>query len=1762
MMAVILVLMALFVLSTPYLLGIGRADRESQRVFDRTAARLALDDAARHARARLDATHSAVDSTPYWDSEAELMVDNALDPDFINANNSRGVMWDLETRDLSGMIDLGSASPGVIANLIGQHTWLAQAIAPDDSSLGTVSTRGFPESGFLWVEGERMAYLAREGSSFEKLARDLFSEDATAGAAQAEPPCDFSEPKGHGAGAPVLGLAAVALSEWRIQTSDGKFRIPADHAQVASAFEDSLSMAVEPAAFAELAASSTPFGMVGAGRRWQRGVRLVDSVLGGEDCVLKVDDATYFNPGTTIEISSEHYTELALVRFVRGNQLVLQSMLKGSYETYGAVVRPLARRPVNVNTASPEVLRALFLGLKLQYQNARITDREADQLVEVVIDSRPFTGFEDFLGRVVLPAAGAAKRKSGRGGDSDVWTSTGANGFIDSEDAEALYRNGLNANDRKLEFSTMPFAFSSRGVFEMSLRSSINAKSGVERASLDRSQTEVVVPQKELLKLWARQEDFDEELRLTREASHWATGPNATSRSDQSSSPPSRFAAHVGTLEPDQLEGELQSSFASRDDEGWAQLWSMRSDDEPTTNYHDRNVEHLDDESSDLEGLDFTRGGAFATTTYDEEVRFSGAQGDLLQPFSFSMWMKPKGRSVGALYFDLSDSQYLDSDRISVIEEAADMVVRVIDPAGDHGDSELVEQTEVRVPIEHFPLDTWTHLAIDVRGSRPDQVTVFVDGMERGETNGLTRLTSQLGEAQTTIQVESTDGFGALGERCVVRIGDEIIEAEVMSETELLATPNVVGTTAGMGGRAARERERWLADGSAQLNEGAGKDRSHPDQSAVQLFGYSLPLRSEAPNGSTKFTAGIGAFAVAEVSAVGGGDEQLGDRIMVQGPFGPVSVGTGWRGPSSDAKSLFLRRADNVEGSDDSFLSAFNPTGGFALVVQREYSISVSNAPYEDRTADSDTVLLGGVELIRYSGISGNQLMLSGRGSSVLNSFTQGPLSQGKDDSRAFIVKYVMGWDVSGGDPNFQIESHVFVVPLSLPAQGVGAGSNLFVVPDPGIPEFAQITRLDSDRAATEWICYDEITAGFGSMPPQFIRHNATILDRVRNLLVPVKGIINLTGFVPDPPDPPDVQVPPDTGDGPAPADDGLFDDGTEADTTPGGGGFPVGIFSAPLQLSSTSAVPAASPSSSIEPFAQLAPAPALNIVAEPANAVTSMASADTQNDPSYWSGDLGFAEDDDFPLTRAVRSELNFRGVMGTSSHAHPVGTEVLPVFRIWRGLEDMGTPGAGDRARLMFEHAGSAGEPVTVHRAYLPGDRYPTYGWEPAALTTNPGGVSTQIYQERTLSGAFTQQVFVAMEQQIDVLLPPSDNPSTGGPITPPSKREMREVTRLVKFPTGELPRVVESIAIGGDYRGPSKGGLPDAVVDELEFGVTRFGRGLGSDGARGAAMVLVEEMGQGAATIELSVNRIRDARGLVVTLRSPLKEISPDGGLVRIGEEILAYQSLNTATGSISIAPEGRGMLGSEEQPHRVGETVSFLSQLRVTSLLGGIGASDGEVALANLKGWPSRGTLLIGEELLHFTRSEDLDGPGVVGMPSASEAAGAQDGRGGALFRGRYGTTASAHDGGAPVVLFPTRYLDGWADRADAPELAYFGFVASQPSAFWKTIFFEEREANHSGVRLGMLVRASSDVAWDADPARTANLWEFDAASIEGQRLKLGAQSDELEWRIFARYEPGAIDWVTGLSHGWKSSPELRFTGAEFVAPRIVLSEEQQ
>ncbi len=1689
LLVVLLVLIALLVLAAPFLLMARNADRASTELSDRAQARLALDSAARHARLQLGESHSGLDQTPYFDSLEEVAVDNRFDPAFLDASDEKGLMWDVDRQDVAGEIDLGSAPPQMIANLMGVSTRFARAIKPDEKELPLASTAGLEPAGVVWSNGELVRYgKIAEGALAEPVRGVLGPADASQWRGGPLPPSV------HDAGAPVIDQRAFAPALWRIATADGEIRAldSKERLREAGAFAlaAALSKSTDPRAAARKALSEDAlrplfrYGSVQGGVRggpvWQHPVRLASAVQGGQDGILRVDIARWLNPGSTVQISDGASTELALVQEVRrSGEIVLDRVLVNDYQPYLAVVRVLARRPVNLNTACPPVLEAVFANLQLVGRNSRITRDEAQKLAQLVVESRPFEGFEDFLRRVVLPAAGVEKLPNDAPVVPPILAGlSGEGGFIDPDDALALYTNGLNANDAGLLYSTMPYSFVTRDTYDLELRATVDAPSGAERFSLVREEADLVVPQREVLELWARQEDFEEALRLDLEAPWWMTAPSATSRWDNGSAPPSRLWAHMGTAEGQAyLPGVTDTSafkdrespptaehvFASREEAGWIQLWPSRVS-EASQRLKDR-VLHFDHETRNPEGR-YLPDQVVSRATDDKQVGWTGMAGSpLLRPLSLSMWVKPRAIADGLL-LDIGGTSH-DTDRVSLRLDGPDLVLRVISAGGDHPDTPQKEWGEARFAVAKgqspgLPVDVWSHVEVDVRGNRPDQISLLVNGLAHGvRTPGLTRLTAAIPQNAAILPVESAEGFPA---SCTVRLGNELVEVTV-DNGQLRAARQEIGAFAGFGGRIARDRFASQTTDSLDVPAAlAQTTTAHPAGTAVELAGYSLPLVSDVPAGQGTLGAAIGPFRVGRLAGVAraNGAPFPGDDISFAGLLGSYPVGTGMEGgPNSQVGALVLECADAPNVAPADFMPAFSTTGGYAMVVQ----VVKDNDPTNNKT-DVGTQF-GGIEIIRYSGYQGTTLLMAARGvDQELPDLRNLPANLGAKigGRRAFVANFTSWW-VSD---NQVMQWRCYVIPISL---GVAGADGLRAT----VPEarkdrsrVLQVTHVQ-DAEKTEWVRYDHQDAS-----GQFVRDDPEALRTVYDRII------------------------------------------------------------SPIDLSPHQGTAiAAGPGSEMLVVATRPPPPA-------------------QSYGSQWLPEIGKSENEtqgrSFFFSSCVSDTLQFRGVLGTYSHQHPAGTLVLPVFNVELGSIDSGRPGRLDAAFLIgavFDHLGW---PVHVHRAHIPANNLGARQWKQPDLQTLTAVSAGELVSAQKIF--LRDSIFVGLQARA----PEPMRPGTVDPSGATNINDTRAITRLCCFPSGERPRMVSRMAVGGGFDGQQSGAVPSAVVDEIVFGDAQFGRKAPGDAdtLAGASFVLNTEVAEEQLQIQVLPKALRTARGDYGLNYEFLGETPQDAGLLRIGEEILCYDHRDPTTGDIAVAPGGRGLLGTRPQPHHTTEPVTFLEHHAVTFLAGGLAAGDATISVASTEDFPPDGTVLIGSELIHYTHIRDA----ALEMPRASSVPGKMDHKGDGLFRGRYGTLAAGHAQGEPVILFPFRYWDRWQSRADAPELSYFTLSIDQPSAYWGSCFFF-KDDTESG-QIGILEKTDPEAPWDADPETDKRLHLYWKGDVEGKPIPIGRQSDRIDWRVFVKYAPGAFDLKTGLGHGWKETPRLTRFGAFYFGPGMVLS----
>lgn len=1748
LVVVLVVLLILLVLATPFLLMARNADSASNELADRVDVHLALDTAGRHVRAQLADTHPAVDRTPFWDELAEIDARNTFDPAFFNANDANGTMWDCAVEDLAARIDLNSCPPQVVANLAGISKRFDQVLEPDQKKLKLNSTTGLEPKGYLWANGELIRYGKLEENHAVQLVRGVLGppeKEAWRGGPH--------EAIAHDPGEPVIDQRAFAPAQWRLASDDGRLRNYAalEELREAGAFQlASITEAktetpadLDAALLEPLLRCVSVYSGVGAGAVWQHATRISTQIVGGRDGKLRVESNRWINCGSTVRITDGVNTELAIVQSVRfgSGEVILDKVLVNDYQPNRAELSVLARRPVNVNTASEEVLTALLTNLQIVGRNARVLRDEAQRLARVLVVSRPIEGFEDLLKRVLLPVAGV--EKIGPDAGEVPAELLAAQGLLNQDKLVAIYTNAQNANDGTLAYSTMPFCFTTRDVYALELRAAVNAPSGVERASRVRDEVAVVAPQRELLRLWARQEDFDESLRLSSEAPGWSTGPNATSRYDYNATPPSRVWANLGTFDGvPYLPGFTDTSafndlsttptaervFASREQTAWTQLWPSRRDE---LGRRKGRVLHFDHETRDPEGR-YLPDEVIVRATDDPLVQWtdkvgtgsSGASGSvpLCRPLSFEMWVKPRTLGVDRL-LDLGGTAH-ETDRVSLSLDAQDLILQVLDGAGDHPDTTFKEAGEARFALAKgdgpgLPLDVWSHIAIDVRGNRPSQIDLRVNGMAYGVRRpGLTRLTGGIQTSGGSIPVESTEGFP---ERCTVRIGNELVEVTVQNGG-MSASHQATGRYAGFGGRTARTRYN-STDTTAAATFPSNSDApaalaaiatNHGAGTTVELYGYSAPVATRVPTGHAALPSDLGTWRVARAVGVVGTPQPQGMPIEATFLGFPFEVGLGiTRG--TPFTGLVLGCPDDVNRPVAETMKAFHSEGGYAAIIQFTLG-GIQPAPGQPP--------VGGIEIVRYSGWSDNVLNIvqRGIGPSVLRALSDDPSGNlatlglmdlsAANYERSFVVMFTglfLNNPVAGlVSFNAYRDASVFVVPISLSVPG---STQTDYDTDVAQTHVAQITELDAAEK-TEWVRYDDFLPGSGTGGGHLVRSRPQALWELYDIL---------TNPHPLPP------LNPNGGPG-----------------QPGGGGGPSqpGGMAAPLVAAP--APPAAAPAA---PAAQYSP---------------------------NWEPRRGRNQNVDYPISDAAASVFQFRGVMGTFAQPHVRGVEILPVFGVVENGLSGGRPGAQDAAFLFTHESDHLGWPVRVHRSHLvsPLTKFVTWkqtgpnppaGNEPTQADAPnyglPGGANqpTGTYAQPASLRSYN---WVALEKRVQEPIAPGTVPTSNNQG---AVYDTREIARLVCYPSGELPRRVSSVAIGGAYdRRP--GEVPAAIVDELTFGDSQFSpiqTGTQRTDWRGGAFILESNppgtgsttpVGETDLTLFVRKDAVRTAYGdnSDINVRF-LKDLPEDAGLLRIGDEIVCYDSRDPETGQIQICTNGRGLLGTRPQPHDLTEPVRWLEAATVTFLASPIGPGEATLPVASTDDFPEQGTVLIGDELIHYTRLVS----GGLEMPRGSTTPGAMDAAGEGLFRGRFGTTAVAHSAGEAVILFPFRYWDRWSPRADASELHYFGLTLDQPASFWKGCFFTKEDTDSA--QIGVLQRTDPDAPWDADPdtdKRLALWWQGDD---KGQPLPIGRQSDRIDWRVFVRYSPGAFDPKTGKAHGWKQTPRLRMFGASYVAPSLTL-----
>ncbi|HLU38921.1 MAG TPA: hypothetical protein VK081_06020, partial [Planctomycetota bacterium] len=476
-----------------------------------------------------------------------------------------------------------------------------------------------------------------------------------------------------------------------------------------------------------------------------------------------------------------------------------------------------------------------------------------------------------------------------------------------------------------------------------------------------------------------------------------------------------------------------------------------------------------------------------------------------------------------------------------------------------------------------------------------------------------------------------------------------------------------------------------------------------------------------------------------------------------------------------------------------------------------------------------------------------------------------------------------------------------------------------------------------------------------------------------------------------------------------------------------------------------------------------------------------------------------------DYPIIWQVRSALRFRGDWGTSCRTQSAGVAVLPVHRVeldWGNYGALsGRVGRNDRIALVEGTAGPGGS-----------REWHTVNWVARRFGFDPPNLAP----ERERLGPYPFQL-VGLKEAVTAAFT--------GPGERDDARDARQLDRIVKFPSGELPADFPPGATFGSARARDVRDLR-GLVDEVAMVAHRV-----------PSLILDSDLTQDAQEIFIRNDATVESFGVVVR-GNVTDQIPRHGGLLQIDGELIAYESVDGM--SIRVARNGRGLLGTRARAHDEGALVHVLEHVPVAILAGGVTESDYQLVTHGLGAFPRYGgTALLGTELLHYTWTE---GDQVLAMPRYVDPTSERRTPRG-LFRARYGTSPYAAQAGEPVIAFPFRYWDRWRDRTDDPEAAYFQITWKQGSAYFTELGWQEQNDEPKLVDLQCLVRMDGRGSFADDPQTTPSLRWFADGTVDDRGNRIGRQAEMLEARFYVVYKSGAFDPITFLAHAWKRAPTV-------------------
>lgn len=1113
LISVVSVLVLLMIIATPFLLAMrdgakrgenyratGQVDAEAQSLFELAEAHLVagIEHAERkRAESMQDVANPTDDATPASDVPAEFQLPASLLADFNRATEKEHRVWSLRIADAQAKFNLNSCSVGVLSNLLGRAR-LQGALTTSDETVSVDDASLFPEKdGVLRIGTELISYKLcdRKSGTFTGCTRGFEASRPENGA-----------PAEHAAGAQVFNESAWQLATRAFRARPGTW-VRYTNLYQARTIADLGITTLRAEDFDRARRWLTAWNGNVVGDGWCN-PQVVNTAISASDkssLLVTVRNIAYFGAGTVVRITDGLNEDFGIVVEVEGtNQLRLAADVRHDYDADRTRIYGLARAPLNVNTADTETLAIALEGVALRGKGTGLDRRRAWALAQYL------KSWKD----PAAPADRPGQPGVYRGWDDLVHGLEQARttGLMDADEFEAVLRNALNANDSLLAFSTVPFTFRSWDVYEARATAVLMGRQGEQRARREMTRVFEVSSGRSATVVAESQADFQEQIRVSRDAKWFVTYPvNVNAYYDKGNEPASEYVAYA---EKDRFPDEGTSPAS-----GHAQLReaAFRFTRRGAADRYAHFDEEQDPRGFDLASKPFAmsiEGPYDANGRKADVIRTVTLPGQNegieigLAPFACSFWYQPdwSADSREHVIFDYGSEEFLNRVALRWDGRRRLLVLSCADATREQLAAEVT--CDFAADGVDWQPGRWYHIACTVYGCAPGMMELFIDAEKVGVAPLLTRLTANVLPTGDVFQlsVEDTTGFPQSG----------VLLLRAQEGVELFEYSSANDNTFTVSRRKARSIDK-------QLDPAQEPGRTHVVGETVELYGFAAPLLTDVRKGGATLAANLGPWRV--FRARGNDTLQWSDTSGGSHVF-PAGIGDfSAQGFQND---IFLTEWTTGNPADSATLDDLGPAGtrGLALLVSTggdtnaaAGSIQVmsggggSNAPQD--------ALIGGADIVLYEvgaldATNGLTVKLIQRHIALRHYDPNTLMTQTASGDPRFIPGYTYGGNqtyfspVTGGQKIWTLDGWpTAFVPIAISGSGGGAD---YLDPADGEPQLASGTTPAAAyvQLESEWVKYDTYDSNLIQSQVVFYR-DIRIPDIAQCLKLGVQGLAPVT---------------------------------------------------------------------------------------------------------------------------------------------------------------------------------------------------------------------------------------------------------------------------------------------------------------------------------------------------------------------------------------------------------------------------------------------------------------------------------------------------------------------------------------------------------------------------------------------------------------------------------------------------------------------------